>query len=505
MRVIGLTGSIACGKSTVSRFLSEHGCTIIDGDELSHRLTSAGGAAIPALRQAFGSSFILADGSLDRKKLGALVFSDESALRKLDALMAPFLREATQQEMLHAEESGADLCFLDMPLLFEKGYDSLCRSVWCVYLPLPLQLERLMARDHLTREEAMSRIRTVMSSDEKAARSNVVIDNSGTVEETLSQIPSLLQAERNAAKAVPRRRRSDRWQQADEGSPAEEMEMPTADRPVSSSPATPILPDNPGRSVSAPRIPDPDEGVDRPKAARRNPSKRKVAWKLPVWLQAVLISLAAVLAVAFTAQCLMNAYLARRQEEHLREQAAINDNYPIAYQDLIKQYAAEFNLNPAYVTAIIRNESSFRPKAESDAGARGLMQLMPDTAEWIAQKLKISGYAFERMNDPASNIRFGCWYLNYLARLFNGDVACVTCAYHAGQGTIVSWLSDSRYSDDGIHLVPERLPEGPTKQYEERVSRDYGIYQKKVYSVADPSDSGVSAVSLVRSGFLFAE
>jgi membrane-associated protease RseP (regulator of RpoE activity) len=109
-----------------------------------------------------------------------------------------------------------------MPLLFEKGYDSLCRSVWCVYLPLPLQLERLMARDHLTREEAMSRIRTVMSSDEKAARSNVVIDNSGTVEETLSQIPSLLQAERNAAKAVPRRRRSDRWQQADEGSPAEE-------------------------------------------------------------------------------------------------------------------------------------------------------------------------------------------------------------------------------------------------------------------------------------------
>ena len=157
------------------------------------------------------------------------------------------------------------------------------------------------------------------------------------------------------------------------------------------------------------------------------------------------------------------------------------------------------------MTAIIRNESSFRPKAESEVGARGLMQLMPDTAEWIARKLKVNGYAFERMYDPASNIRFGCWYLNYLSKLFNGDVISVTCAYHAGQGTVASWLSDSRYSDDGVLLVTDRLPDGPTKQYAERVSRDYGIYQKKVYSADLPVDGGHDPVSLYGAGFLAAQ
>ena len=93
-------------------------------------------------------------------------------------------------------------------------------------------------------------------------------------------------------------------------------------------------------------------------------------------------------------------------------------------------------LAPAYVAAIIRNESSFQPRAESAVGARGLMQLMPDTAEWIAHKLGVEGYAFERMYDPASNIRFGCWYLNYLSKMFLGNPVCVTAAYHAGQGQV---------------------------------------------------------------------
>ena len=123
MRVIGLTGSIACGKSTVSRYLSSLGWPVVDGDELSHRLTGAGGAALPDLRRAFGPSYFLPDGSLNRKKLGALVFSDEQALKTLDGLMAPWLKDATVQALKQAEESGAELCFLDFPLLFEKGYE----------------------------------------------------------------------------------------------------------------------------------------------------------------------------------------------------------------------------------------------------------------------------------------------------------------------------------------------------------------------------------------------
>ena len=190
----------------------------------------------------------------------------------------------------------------------------------------------------------------------------------------------------------------------------------------------------------------------------------------------------------------MNAYLRTCSEQHAAEQAEIDRQYPLPaeYRELIERYAREYNLSPAFVSAVIRNESSFRPTVESGDGARGLMQLMPDTAEWIARKLQVSGYAFERMNDPESNIRFGCWYLNYLSRLFGGDVICVTCAYHAGQGTVTSWLSDSRYSPDGVHLSLELLPEGPTRLYAERVTRDYGIYQKKVYAPADGSDDGGS-------------
>ena len=80
------------------------------------------------------------------------------------------------------------------------------------------------------------------------------------------------------------------------------------------------------------------------------------------------------------------------------------------------------------------------------------MQLMPDTAEWIAHKLKLDHYAFVQLYDPETNIRFGCWYLNYLSSLFHSDPFCVICAYHAGQGQVSSWLSNPVYSSDGVRL-----------------------------------------------------
>ena len=183
----------------------------------------------------------------------------------------------------------------------------------------------------------------------------------------------------------------------------------------------------------------------------------------------------------------MSAYLTRQAEKHQAEQQAIWNNYPMVFQDMLEKYAAEYNLHPAFVASIVRNESSFDPLAESNVGARGLMQLMPDTADWIAGKLKINSFSFDRMWDPESNVRFGCWYLNYLSRLFRGDPVCVACAYHAGQGKVTSWLSDTRISDDGITLSLSRLSDGPTKTYAGRVIRSYGIY-KALYYEAD-SDS----------------
>ena len=498
MRVIGLTGSIACGKSTVSQALISRGYPVIDGDAVSHRLTAENGPALPAIRQTFGPSFFLPDGRLDRKKLGSLVFRNDRARAALDDLMAPLLRNAILNALQEARDRSAALCFMDLPLLFEKGYDELCDSVWCVTLPLSLQLERLMQRDRCTEEEAMSRIRSVLSSEEKAELSDFVIDNSGTVEETLAQMDRGLERELAAVRPRPARaRRMDRYTEASDPEPApvpDPVPAPVPGPPPGpvSAPVSDPAPE-PGQDPSRlPSPPPPGSGIARSTDMTRRPARRKAAWKMPVWLRTVLIVLSFALLIAFTAQCLMRGYLARQAALHEAEQKNIDANYPVLYQDLIERQAAVYNLNPAYVTSLIRNESSFRPQAESSVGARGLMQLMPDTAEWIAGKLKTEGYAFERMFDPESNITFGCWYLNYLSRLFGGDVICVTCAYHAGQGTVTSWLSDSRYSPDGVHLSLELLPEGPTRLYAERVTRDYGIYQKKVYAPADGSDDGGS-------------
>jgi len=234
--------------------------------------------------------------------------------------------------------------------------------------------------------------------------------------------------------------------------------------------------------------------MERPSAARRKKEKRKAAWALPSWLLVLLCVFGFLNLACLTAQSLMLAYLTRQADLHAAEERAIHANYPLEYRDFIEAAAAEYNLNPAFVSAIIRNESSFQPRAESGVGARGLMQLMPDTAEWIAQKMKFSGYAFERMYDPESNIRFGCWYLRYLSSLFQGDPVCVACAYHAGQGQVIAWLSDARYSADGVTLDLDRLLDGPTKNYAGRVIRTYGIYQALYFTVHLPGVDADNAV-----------
>ena len=457
MRLIGITGSIACGKSTVSRELTRRGYAVIDGDMLSRELTGPGGAAMREIRSVFGAGFVLPDGSLNRREMGRLVFADPLARERLDRVMAPYLKSLTSEKIEAVRSSGAALCFLDFPLLYEKGYDRYCDTVWCVWIPEDLQLRRLMDRDGYSREEALSRMHAVMSSDEKANRSPVVIDNSGPVDDTLQQVEDQLEIELSRAGSGSRRRRT-----SDPGTSAEQIPLsPPVPRPVQYT------------------------GIERSDASRKKSSGRKTAWQMPSWIRAVLISLAVILAVSFTAQMLMNAYLTRQLETHEEEQRAIDRNYPLLYEDLIRTVSAEYNLSPALIASVILNESSFRPVVESSVGARGLMQLMPDTADWIAHKLRMDNFQSDKLDDPGTNIRFGCWYLNYLSTLFNGDPLCVVCAYHAGQGEIASWLANPMYSSDGRTLNPDSLPEGPTKIYAGRVTRDYGIYKAKYFDQAD--------------------
>ncbi|MBQ6232064.1 MAG: dephospho-CoA kinase [Clostridia bacterium] len=188
--ILGLTGGISTGKSHLSDTLRGKGVPVVDADRISHAVTALGGAAIPRIREAFGADYVR-DGELDRKALGALVFSDPEALAKLNALTHPLIFDEMQAQIAEAEKSGAPVVVLDVPLLFETGFDRLCDEVWCAWIPKKLQLERLMARDALTRAEAESRIGSQMSAWEKRRRSDRYIDTRGTKDESAAKVSAM--------------------------------------------------------------------------------------------------------------------------------------------------------------------------------------------------------------------------------------------------------------------------------------------------------------------------
>lgn len=188
-RVIGLTGGIACGKTNLSNALRAHGVRVIDADEISRALTAEGGAALPAIRAAFGDE-VFSGGALDRRALGQMVFGDEEKLRRLNDILHPMIFEAMRREM---EAAQGEHVVLDVPLLYETGLDAWCDEVWCAWTPQKDQLRRLMKRDGLTRKEALRRIRTQLSPREKARRAKQVIRTDGSKETSASIVLSLWQ------------------------------------------------------------------------------------------------------------------------------------------------------------------------------------------------------------------------------------------------------------------------------------------------------------------------
>lgn len=154
--------------------------------------------------------------------------------------------------------------------------------------------------------------------------------------------------------------------------------------------------------------------------------------------------------------------------------------YPVLYRELIEKYAKQYNLNSAHVATVIYCESSYQPDAISSVGARGLMQIMPSTGEWIAEKLKESEtYSVDKLYDAEFSIRYGCWYLNYLSNRFGGDFRKITAAYHAGGSKVDSWLTDENYSKDGVTLYA--IPAGATNQYVRQMEIVYEKY-KELYA-----------------------
>lgn len=149
------------------------------------------------------------------------------------------------------------------------------------------------------------------------------------------------------------------------------------------------------------------------------------------------------------------------------------ESYPVEYSELVKRYSEENGVPPALTASVIFAESSYRPDVVSSAGAIGLMQIMPDTGEWIAGKYD-EEFAIENLYDPETNIRYGTWYLGFLLARYDGNTDCAVAAYHAGQGNVDKWLSDGNYSSDGVTL--ENIPFESTATYVQRINKYLKFY-----------------------------
>ena len=198
--VLGLSGGIGTGKSTVARFLAELGATVIDADSIVHELQAPGAPLLDEIADAFGAEIIDADGALDRAALADVVFRDPDAQARLAGIVHPKVAAVMSERMVRAQAAGAALIVLDIPLLFEgrktrsDGASALpLDATVLVYAPEPLQIERQMERDGCDREKALRRIRAQLPIEDKKALADVVLDNSGSIEETERQARELFE------------------------------------------------------------------------------------------------------------------------------------------------------------------------------------------------------------------------------------------------------------------------------------------------------------------------
>lgn len=187
--VIGLTGGIATGKTTVSNYLKELGYSIIDADVIARQVVEPGTNGLRMITDTFGEKVLTSDGQLDRQHLAQLVFTSSEQLQQLNRILQPIIRERIQELISTSKDP---VVVIDVPLLYEQHYEDLCDVVMVVSVQPQQQLERLMNRNHFTMDEAKNRVASQMPLSPKERLADVVIDNNGSVEETRQQVKKWL-------------------------------------------------------------------------------------------------------------------------------------------------------------------------------------------------------------------------------------------------------------------------------------------------------------------------
>lgn len=193
MIIVGLTGGIATGKSTVAGIFAKGGATVLDGDEVVRELQVPGTKVFEATVEAFGPDILQRDGTINRKLLGEIVFRDERLRRRLETIVHPALVVAVEERLAELRIQGIPICVVELPLLIESGSEGRFDWVVVVTAPEEVQVTRLMTDRGLSREEALARIHTQMPLSEKVKRADFVIENGGDLQETERKVREIFQ------------------------------------------------------------------------------------------------------------------------------------------------------------------------------------------------------------------------------------------------------------------------------------------------------------------------
>jgi dephospho-CoA kinase len=186
--VIGLTGGLGSGKSTVAEMLRELGAVVLNADQIGHQVYAPGGPAYDEVVAAFGPSVLAPDGTVDRRRLAGIVFQDPQALQRLNAITHPRIREGIRQRLDELAAQGARVAVLEAALLLEAGWDDMVDEVWVTVAPAEVAARRAAERSGISLEEALARVRAQMPIEERARRGHVVIRTDCSLEETRQQV-----------------------------------------------------------------------------------------------------------------------------------------------------------------------------------------------------------------------------------------------------------------------------------------------------------------------------
>ena len=515
-KYIIITGQIASGKSSISELIKERNKNylVLDADDQIKELYKRGAELYKVLVNEFGDSILNEKGNISKAKLRRTVFLNDENREKLNELTHPVI---LKNMVSLAKESEADVVFLQIPLLNESinilkklvNID----EIWNITASDEVRFNRLMSRKGMT-EEIAHRIMEIQSEFESDDFDILSIENNGDYEELNNKLNLLFDnscikeekktgffgrfkknkkeeieelneesedtseeesdvrkvskdeiinedmVEENAEESlVENENNSERLlqtiftnEQKTENIDLKEIEEKDLEK-TKLTDLSPLREDKIEKFEN-----DINNSVEETLDEEVNEAKGKKKKKMKVWKK-ILISIVSFL-IIINALFLGAVYYG-------------GVNYPVNYLEEIQKYSNEYGVDPKVVLAIMRVESNFKSDATSKVNAKGLMQILPDTAKHVAKLLNIDANSMD-LNDAETNIKIGTYYIKYLMQNFS-NMDTVYAAYNGGIGNVNTWLKDSKYSSDGVSLY--NIPSSETKHYVNKVNKALKAYE----------------------------